>query len=76
MKTTANATLVIAFVIAVVLFLFFGGWGITGGMMNGGMHGGMNENGWMGERTWMWFPTIITLILGIVLGWAIFKKKE
>ena len=76
MKTTANATLVIAFVVVVVLFLFFGGWGITGGMMNGGMHGGMNENGWMGERTWMWFPTIITLVLGIVLGWAIFKKKE
>lgn len=76
MKTTANATLVIAFVVVVILFLFFGGWGITGGMMNDGMHGGMNENGWMGGRTWMWFPTIITLVLGIVLGWAIFKKKE
>jgi len=76
MKTKANKSLVIAFSIVVVLFLFFGGWGMTGGIMNGGMHGGMNENGWMGGRNWMWYPTIITLVLGVVLGWAIFKKKE
>jgi hypothetical protein len=55
-----------------VLFLLFGGGAMTGGMMNGGMHG----SGWMGERSWMWTPALVTLGLGVVLGWLIFKKKE
>ena len=76
MNTKNNTPLVIAFVIVVVLFLLFGGGAMTGGMMNGGMHNGLNENGWMGERSWMWFPALITFGLGIVLGWVIFKKKE
>lgn len=70
MNTSTN-TLVSALVIVVVLFLLFGGGAITGGM-NGGMHG----SGWMNERSWMWTPTLLTLGLGVVLGWAIFKKKE
>ena len=76
MKTKANKSLLVAFVVVVVLFLFFGGWGMTGGIMNGGMHSGMNETGWMGERSWVWFPAIITLILGVVLGWLLFKKRK
>ena len=71
MNTKSNTPLVIAFVVVIVLFLLFGGGAMTGGMMNGGMHG----SGWMGERSWMWFPTLITLGIGVVLGWAIFKKK-
>jgi LPXTG-motif cell wall-anchored protein len=76
MKTKANKSLLIAFIVVVVLFLFFGGWGMTGSVMNGGMHTGMNETGWMGERSWVWFPAIITLILGVVLGWLLFKKRK
>ncbi|HCA79598.1 MAG TPA: hypothetical protein DEP53_07685 [Bacteroidetes bacterium] len=72
MNTKPNTPLVIAFVVVIVLFLFFGGGAMTGGMMNGGMHG----TGWMGERDWMWTPALLTLVLGVVLGWAIFKKKE
>ena len=72
MNTKNNTPLVIAFVIVVVLFLLFGGGAMTGGMMNGGMNG----SGWMSERSWMWFPALITLSLGVVLGWVIFKKKE
>jgi hypothetical protein len=72
MNTTTNKPLVIAFVLIVVLFLLFGGGAMTGGMMNGGMHG----SGWMGERSWMWTPALVTLGLGVVLGWLIFKKKE
>jgi LPXTG-motif cell wall-anchored protein len=75
MKTKANKSLLITFVIVVVLFLFFGGLGMTGGILNGGMHGRMNEIGWTGERGWVWFPTLITLILSVVLGWILFKKK-
>ena len=52
MKRKANKYLVFAFVVVVVLFLFFGGLGMTGGIMNGGMHGKMNEIGWTG-RAWL-----------------------
>ena len=72
MNTKNNKYLLVAFVVVIVLFLFFGGWGLSGGMMSGGMNG----SGWMGRRSWMWVPTLITLFLGIVLGWAFFKKKE
>jgi hypothetical protein len=75
MNTTDKKPLVIAFVAVVLLFLLFGGGAMTGGM-NGGMHGGMNGSGWMAERSWMWTPTLLTLCLGVVLGWLIFKKKE
>ena len=71
-KPTTNSPLLIAFVVVVVLFLLFGGGAMTGGMMNDGVQG----RGWMGERSWMWTPTLLTLCLGIALGWIIFKKKE
>ncbi len=76
MNTKNNTPLVIAFVVIIVLFLLFGGGAMTGGMMNGGMHDGYNENGWMSDRSWLWFPALITLGIGVVLGWVIFKKKE
>lgn len=80
MNTKNNTPLVIAFVLVIVLFFLFGVGAMTGGMMNSGinngMHGGMNGNGWLDERSWMWFPALITLGLGVVLGWIIFKKKE
>ena len=76
MNTKSNRSLVIAFVVAIVLFLLFGIGAMSGGMMNGGMHTGYNENGWMSNRGWMWFPTLITLGIGVVLGWIIFKKKD
>jgi hypothetical protein len=72
MNTSTNTPLVIAFVVVVVLFLLFGGGAMTGGMMNDGVHG----TGWMGERNWMWTPTLITLGLAVVLGWMLFSKKK
>jgi hypothetical protein len=75
MNTKSNRPLVIAFVVVIVLFLLFGSGAMTDGMMNSGMHNGFNENGWMSNRGWMWFPTLITLGIGIVIGWVIFKKK-
>ncbi|HCY74737.1 MAG TPA: hypothetical protein DHV28_02360 [Ignavibacteriales bacterium] len=75
MNTKNNKPLVIAFVVVIVLFLLFGSGAMTGGMMDGGMHNSLNENGWMSNRSWMWFPTLITLSIGIVIGWLIFKKK-
>lgn len=71
MNTRNNKLLVSAFVIVVVLFLLFGGGAMTGGMMDGEGFG----IGWMGDRNWMWTPSLLSLGLGVVLGWAIFRKK-
>ena len=71
MKETNNTGLIIAFIVVVVLFLLFGGGAMTGAMMSGGMMG----RGTMGGISWMWIPTLLTLGIGILLGWAIFEKK-
>ena len=59
--TNNNTALVIAFVVVLVLFLLFGGGAMTGATMSG--------------ISWMWIPTLLTLGIGILLGWAIFEKK-
>jgi hypothetical protein len=71
MNETNKTGLVIAFVVVVVLFLLFGGGAMTGATLSGGMMG----SGSMGGISWMWIPTLITVGLGILLGWAIFRKK-
>ena len=73
MNESTKTPLVVALVVVVVLFLIFGGGAMTGSMMDSG--GGMMGRGWMGGYSWMWIPTILTLVLGVVLGWLIFAKK-
>jgi hypothetical protein len=72
MNESSKTPLVIAFVVVVVLFLIFGGGAMTGSMMSGGMMG----HGWIGGLSWMWIPTILTLCLGVLLGWVIFGQKK
>ena len=72
MNATNNTALVIAFVVVLVLFLLFGGGAMTGATMSGGMMG----SGRMGGTSWMWIPTLLTLGIGILLGWAIFGKQK
>lgn len=72
MNESNKTPLVIAFVVVVVLFLVFGYGSMGGSMMNGGLMG----QGWNGGFGWMWIPTLLTLGLGIVLGWIIFAKKK
>ena len=67
MNETNKTGLVIAFVVVVVLFLLFGGATMTGATMSGGMMGG----GMMGGISWMWIPTLLTVGLGVLIGWAI-----
>jgi hypothetical protein len=67
MNTSKNTSLVVAFVAVILMFALFTG----GGFMNSGMGG----NGWMGERNWGWSPSLVTLAVGVLLGWLIFKKK-
>ena len=68
---TRNA-LLISFVLIIVLLLLFGGGMMSGATLSGGMMGG----GMMGGISWMWIPTLLTLGLGVLLGWVIFGKKE
>jgi hypothetical protein len=71
MNANNKTILIIAFIIVVVLFLIFGGWGMTGLRLSSSTMGG-----WMmGGISWIWIPILITLGIGILLGWAIFKKK-
>jgi hypothetical protein len=72
MTKTNDRFLIIAFILIVVLFLYFG----SGAMLDGGMNGGMmNKNGWLGGHSWRWFPAIVTFIFGLTLGWLLLRKK-
>jgi hypothetical protein len=82
MNGSSKTPLIIAFVCVVVLFLLFGGGMMTGSMLGGGMmgQGGIGGyrmgHGWInGGFSWMWIPTLLTLGLGVALGWMIFGKK-
>jgi hypothetical protein len=82
MNESSKTPLIIALVVVVVLFLIFGGGLMTGSMMGGGMmgQGGIGGyrmgHGWInGGFSWMWIPTLVTLGLGVLLGWVIFGKK-
>ncbi len=71
MNGTVKTILTIAFVVVAGLFLLFSGGMVTGTMMRGGMMG----SGMMGGISWMWIPVLLTLGLGILIGWAIWGKK-
>ena len=60
-------SLVIAFIVVALLFLLFGRGMVTVTMMSGGMmRSGIN---------WLWLPTLLVVVLGIVLFSVIFEKK-
>ncbi len=67
--------LVIAFIVVMGLFLLFGGVTMSGANMNSDMMGNGWGNGSMGGLNWTWIPTLLTLGLGILLGWAIWGKQ-
>ena len=71
MDSTTKTALVIAFVVSALLLLLFGGAMATGTMMSGGMMG----SGSMGGISWMWLPTVLVVVLGVVLFSVIFGKK-
>ena len=76
MSESNKTGLIIAFGAVVLLFLLFGGgmmtgWG-GGGMMGGGNTGGGTSGGF----NLMWFPTLLFLGLGVLLGWMIFGRKR
>ncbi len=72
MNTKTNKPLILAFIIVVIVFLLFCGGALTMTINNTGM----NKNGMMSNINWMWIPAILALLLSVLLGWAIFWKKE
>ena len=77
MNESNKSGLNIAFVVVVVLFLVFGGGAMSGSFMGGGMMGGGTIGDVrVGGFGWMWIPTVITLGVGVLLGWVIFGKKN
>lgn len=77
MNKSKSTGLTGAFVIVVVLFLFFTFGTMSGSFMGGGMMGDgtMGRGGFGGYGGWMWFPMLITLGIGVWLGWMLFAKK-
>ena len=72
MNAANRTALVSAFVVVIVLFLLFSGGTMTGVTMGGGMMG----SGMMGGISRMWIPIVLTLGLGILLGWVIFGGRR
>ncbi len=71
MNKSNKTLLIVGLAVVVVLFLLFGGGVMNGSMMNGGMMG----QGWNNGFGLRLIPTLITLGLGVLLGWLIFGRK-
>jgi len=71
MDASTKTPLVIALAVVVLLLVLFGGGMTTGTMMSGGYMG----SGSMGGVSWMWLPTALVVVLGVVLFSAISGKK-
>ena len=66
MNKSRVTPVVIVVVIVVALFLLFGGGAMMKTVMGSGTMGGI---------TWMWFPTLVTFLLGVLVGWLLFRKR-
>jgi hypothetical protein len=71
MNAKIRITLITSFVVGILLFLLFSSMVITGALSNGGMMGSERMVG----ISWMWIPTVLSLGLVFLIGWAIFSKN-
>ena len=67
----SNRTAMVIALAAVVVLLLLGSKAMIGTRWSGGMMG----DGMMDGITWMWIPALLTLGLGILVGWSIFNKR-
>lgn len=72
MNATTKTAFVIAFAIAVLLYLLFGGSRMAGAVLNGGVMG----NAAIDSMSWMWIPALLVLGLGVLSVWIIFGRKR
>ena len=70
MNKTTYAALVVGLIIVFVIFILSSTRLMNGGMMNNGVNG----IGW-GGHSGIWLPSIISLFIGVGIGWLLFKKK-
>jgi hypothetical protein len=71
MNAKTRIILIISFIGVILLFLLFSSMVITGALSNGGMMGSERMVG----ISWMWIPTVLTLGLVFLMGWAVFSKN-
>ena len=72
MKLMNNVPLVLAFIIVMVVFLFFCGGAVTMTLINAEK----NNTGLLNNISWLWLPTLLAFILSVLLGWTLFWKKN
>jgi hypothetical protein len=74
MKTKTSITLLVAFVVALILFLVVSSIFLIGTYSNAALKG--NEYvGALSWINWMWIPTVLSLGLIFIFGWAVFSGK-
>jgi len=71
MNANTRIVLIVSFAVLVLLILLFSSMMITGTMTNGWMMGGYR----MAGLSWMWIPSVLTLVLVIVIAWVILSKN-
>jgi len=62
----------IALLVMLIFFSYFGG----GPIINGGMSGMMNRNGWITSNFWRWFLALVALVFAVMIGLLLLKKKD
>lgn len=72
MRLAKATPLTLAFILIGVVTLFLGGISFALTIMNNEL----NHHGMMSNISWMWVPTVITLIITLLLGLAIFWKRN
>lgn len=72
MSRIKNGFIVIAVIVIIMIFIYFFG----SGAMDGGMDGMNYNNSWMSGHNWVWIPSIVTLLAGVLIGWLLFRKKN
>ncbi|MBI5727851.1 MAG: hypothetical protein HY965_08360 [Ignavibacteriales bacterium] len=72
MRTNNNLPVTLAFIITAIAFLLLCGAAIMITLINSDT----NKSGFMDNISWIWVPTIITLLISGLLGWSLVRKSE
>ncbi|MBI2418887.1 MAG: hypothetical protein HYV28_13495 [Ignavibacteriales bacterium] len=72
MRTNNNLPVTLAFIITAIAFLLLCGAAIMITLINSDT----NKSGFMDNISWIWVPTVITLLISSLLGWSLVRKRE
>ena len=68
---TKKPVSIFALTVIVILFLFLGNRALT----FDGRSAMINENNMMNSNSWNWMAAIVTLLLGVFIGWLSFRRE-